>query len=108
MHLALDLVVVVVAALEPQPPGDGVSLETEGGVMGRNPVQPRVCALERTLNLHHCLAPNQAVWGGRQEALVSVNKEAALLHPLTRFRQYTIELCQCKLFVILAVPTLIR
>ena len=83
MHLALDLVVIVVAPLEPQAPRDGVRLETEGGVLGRQPVQPRVCALEGTLDLHHSLGPHQAVRGGRQEALVCVHKEAALLHTLS-------------------------
>ena len=83
MHLALDLVVVVVTPLEPQPPGHGVRLETEGGVPGRQPVQPGVCALEGTLDLHHSLGPHQAVWGGRKKALVRVHKEAALLNSLT-------------------------
>ena len=83
VHLALDLVMVIVAPLESQPPSDGVRLQTEGGVPGRQPVQPRVRALERALDLHHSLGPHQAVWGGREEALVSVHKEAALLHSLT-------------------------
>lgn len=83
MHLALDLIMVVVTPLEPQSPGHRVGLETEGGVPGRQPVQPGVCALEGTLDLHHSLGAHQAIRGGRQKALVRVHKEAALLHPFT-------------------------
>ena len=104
MHLALDLVVVVVAPLEPQAPRDRVRLETEGGVLGRQPVQPRVCALEGTLDLHHSLGPHQAVRGGRQEALVCVHKEAALLHLLAGFGQNPVQFRQGELFMVLTIP----
>ena len=84
VHLSLYLVVIVVTPLESEASRDQVRLETECWVMVSQPVQPRVLAHQRTLDLHHGLVTHETVRRGRQEALPCVHPQSALVNMLSR------------------------
>ena len=121
MHLALDLVIIVVSPPESESSwgeedlgGGGdwqlltwaqITLQTKCRVVSGEPLQTGLHTSERTLDLHHGLRAHHSIRRGCQERFVGVDKQPARLHPASPgLCEELVELRQGLLLLLLPVP----